>query len=343
LREMLYSPLTVVIGRQAFKYGNSFIIDSASIGEGDSGIASIANDISEQGAADAIRAILDYDPLKIELLYSKIDENLAVLGTDPTNNDDIDLYGINTSYELGDKMKTAVEAYIFAKIDKSKGKAAGAYLKNDSVYVKGLRASTNLLEGLVLQGEYAWQTGRKINGTTPGDTQRRNAQAGQLLASFALPDAVLPGKIKEYKPVLGYELTYASGDNDAYETDAYGGWDPLYEGQAGGKIYDTLFAQSNCLVNTASLTFNPMEDLTTKLSFSKLMLADELEPSQTVTLLQPDGTTQSVTAVKDDEAGLGWEIDASAMYDYTEDVQIGLNLGWYNPGKDGIFENLTND
>ena len=29
LREMLYSPLTVVVGKQAFHYGNSFIIDSA--------------------------------------------------------------------------------------------------------------------------------------------------------------------------------------------------------------------------------------------------------------------------------------------------------------------------
>ena len=29
LREMLYSPLTVIIGRQSFRYGNSFIVDSA--------------------------------------------------------------------------------------------------------------------------------------------------------------------------------------------------------------------------------------------------------------------------------------------------------------------------
>src|SRR3989338_10636780 len=28
LREMLYSPLTVVVGRQAFSYGNSFIVDA---------------------------------------------------------------------------------------------------------------------------------------------------------------------------------------------------------------------------------------------------------------------------------------------------------------------------
>ncbi|HPN88302.1 MAG TPA: hypothetical protein PLH56_03090, partial [Candidatus Omnitrophota bacterium] len=38
LKEMLYSPLTVVIGRQAFAYGNSFIFSTGAIGTGDSGL-----------------------------------------------------------------------------------------------------------------------------------------------------------------------------------------------------------------------------------------------------------------------------------------------------------------
>ena len=29
---------------------------------------------------------------------------------------------------------------------------------------------------------------------------------------------------------------------------------------------------------------------------------------------------------------LGDEVDLSLMYDYTEDVQIGANLGWFFPG-----------
>ena len=47
LREMLYSPLTVVVGKQAFHYGNSFIIDSAGANNAipaDSGLSGIVGE-----------------------------------------------------------------------------------------------------------------------------------------------------------------------------------------------------------------------------------------------------------------------------------------------------------
>jgi hypothetical protein len=36
--------------------------------------------------------------------------------------------------------------------------------------------------------------------------------------------------------------------------------------------------------------------------------------------------------MKANENSLGNEIDAKLIYDYTEDVQLGLNLGWFIPG-----------
>src|SRR3989338_10349083 len=62
LREMLYSPLTVVVGRQAFHYGNSFIVDAAGTNNSaptDSGIDTIAGDLTKQTAQDAVRLIFD--------------------------------------------------------------------------------------------------------------------------------------------------------------------------------------------------------------------------------------------------------------------------------------------
>ncbi|MBF0385088.1 MAG: hypothetical protein HQL27_04370, partial [Candidatus Omnitrophica bacterium] len=348
LREMLYSPLTVVIGRQAFSYGNSLIVASGGIGGTDSGLNAVAGDLSEQEAANAIRAILDYDPLKIEFLYSKIDENDAIFAEGPAANDDVDLYGLNASYELGDKMKTVVESYVFAKIDKEAGKHSTVQDdKPDTVYTPGIRFSTNPLEDLSLSVEYAHQFGNR-SGTTAANQQERDANAVQILTSYALPDKVLPGKLKEFKPVLGYEFTYASGDQDGQAVnnanqsskEKWTGWDPMYENQAGGKIYNAIFNQTNMYVNTVSLTVNPMEDLMTKLSFSKLYLNQELHPSDAqgnFTLNQPDGQGAATLNVQSREQSLGWEVDLETLYDYTEDVQFGLNLGLYNPGN-GLFD-----
>ena len=74
LREMLYSPLTVVVGRQAFHYGNSFIVDAGGTNNSaplDSGLNSVAEDLTKQTAQDAIRFIFDYEPLSVEFLVSK--------------------------------------------------------------------------------------------------------------------------------------------------------------------------------------------------------------------------------------------------------------------------------
>ncbi len=350
LREMLYSPLTVVIGRQSFNYGNSFVVDSGAMGGADSPLASIANDLSEQFSADAVRAILDYSPLKLEFLYSKIDENTATLITDPSGNDDVDLYGVNASYELNDDMKTAVEAYFFAKIDKSVGKASGVGLKNDTIYTPGARISTNPFDGLNLQAEIAMQSGRKVGslGETPAhQMQKREAMAAQILANYALPENILPGKTKELKPVLGYEFTFASGDETSTSPNVdedYTGWDPMFENQAAPKIYNALFKQTNTFVNTVSLTAYPIEDLMTKLSISKLTLHKEVNAeldggSAAFPIYQPDNSSQNVLA-NWDKKDLGMEIDLEAAYAYTEDVSFGVNFGWFEPGQ--VFDKTKN-
>ena len=101
LREMLYSPLTVIVGRQDFRYGNSFIMDSTGTNNSapsDSGLSSTAGDLTKQKALDAIRIVLDYNPLTIEAFYSAIDPTTTGL---TTIDDSVNLWGINTTYSLG--------------------------------------------------------------------------------------------------------------------------------------------------------------------------------------------------------------------------------------------------
>lgn len=354
LREMLYSPLTVVVGRQAFHYGNSFIVDSSGTNNSapaDSGINNIAEDLTKQTALDAVRLIFDYEPLSLELLFAKVSENSGTLLND--DRDDVDLYGANATYELGDSFNTQVEAYFFAKVDKStSGNATGTACgggtgaapcgsKSDTVYVPGLRASTTPIEGLNVQAELAWQRGNRVAATSVAanrqDNEKRDAIGAEFLANYKVP------VLEEYHPVAQYVYVHVSGDSNpddrAYSsqssTNKYTGWDPMFENQSGGTIYNSIFNLTNLNVHIVSLQANPIEDVTTKVSWTGLWLDKELEADDgTVAfeLVQPDGTATSGLSHNGGEKDIGYEVDFEALYDYTEDVQIGLNLGWFVPG-----------
>ncbi len=255
--------------------------------------------------------------------------------------DDIDLYGANATYEVGDSMKTQVEAYFFAKVDKNAQGVASADptpSKADSVYVPGLRASTNPIEGLNVQAEVAWQRGNKVATTgTINDNQSREAMGAQVIASYKVP------VMEEYKPILGYVYTYVSGDSNPgdraytveHSTNKYTAWDPMFENQAGGTIYNALFNLSNAHIHTVSAQVNPIEDVTAKVSWTNLRLDKGLSGNATntaLTLVQPDGTATGLMGVNVDNKEIGNEIDATLTYDYTEDVQFGANFGWSLPG-----------
>ncbi len=327
LREMLYSPLTVVIGRQDFRYGNSLIIDSAgpnNAAPGDSGLNNVAEDMSKQSAFDAVRAILDYNPLTVELAFVELNPGHTTLAT---TEDDAKLYGINASYEFGDDMDSMMEAYIWKKVDKSSQDTLGD--KADTILVKGLRGAISPTERLSLQLEWAMQTGNKDLGS--GIARKRRAHIVQALASFQLPI------LEEYAPVAMYGFTKATGDNSMNNDDSgyYTAWDPLYENQAGGKIYNTLFSMSNFIIHELSLSAVPIEDVTAKVSLASLWLERQYDEDNHVALNQPDSSTANVTGYIDSKADashLGKEFDIDLTYDYTEDVQLGASVGWFFPG-----------
>jgi len=353
LREMLYSPLTVIIGRQEFAYGNSFVIDSAGTNNTISagGLNGVAEDLSKRTALDAVRLVLDYNPLTIDLVAAKVDANtLAGAGL---QDDDVDLFGINANYQLGDDMDTVVEGYFWAKIDQSTKRdnsVVGVYGdKAETVYMPGLRASANVLDGLNVQAELAWQMGDEIQVLVDPDTGadskgnqiKRSAMAAQLMSTYKLPFE----KTKEYNPVITSVYTYVSGDsgpsdgtNPANNDERYTAWDPMLENQSGGKIYNTLFNLTNCHVSSLKAQVNPIEDVTAIFEWTGLMLDKELKDttspdkgtSTLMTLYQPD--QNNITPTMTSDKWLGNEFDFSLIYDYTEDVQFGASMGWFYPG-----------
>jgi len=59
-----------------------------------------------------------------------------------------------------------------------------------------------------------------------------------------------------------------------------------------------------------------------------------------IALVQPDNVGVNAKTNRG-ETALGNEFDIEAIYDYTEDVQIGANLGWYLPG--ALFDGVNQD
>ncbi len=310
MKELLYSPLTVTIGRQTLAYGNQFLVGYNAANK--NYYTGVATDLAGNGNFDAVKAVLSYDPLTVDLFASKINEN-STLGTN--DNNDTDLYGINLNYKL-DKFSTVVEAYTFVKHDKS----AITYpdTKTSNLYVPGLRVSTNPIEGLNVQLEGAYETGTA--GITGSLTNKIKAFGAQGKVNYALP------VLKDVKPVLSAGYTYLSGDKDLTDSNTRS-FDSVYENQNVGRIYDSLFGSSNLSVAEAAFEVTPVQDLTTKLTWYNV---NKAQKAAVTSINQPTGGTQAVAA--NGEKGLGNEVDLDLTYAYTEDVKFGVSAGYFAPG-----------
>jgi len=291
MKEFLYAPLTVTLGRQPLVYGNALII-------GDSGhyneVTSVP-DLTGGASFDALKAVLDFDPLTVDLFAAKVSEGSATALND---DDDKDLYGINSNWKLGGDMNVVLESYLFAEMSKTGIPATQD--KPNKLYVPGLRASLNPYEGLNLQLEGAYQFGNAA--TTTGDSKDIQAYAVQAMASFALP------VMEDISPVLSGSYTLLSGgdSSDSKVRD----WQAMYEDQNTGRIFDAISGtNSNMKIASLALEVKPMEDVTTKLSWYNLSRIQK----------SPNNGSKYAN-----------EVDLDVTYAYTEDVTFGLSAGILN-------------
>jgi len=346
LREFLYSPLTLTIGRQVFNYGNGLIMGDGGVNNLATGnLQYVAQDLTMRTAYDGVKAILDYKPLTIDMFYFKNNQNL-LNGNVNSGKSSSDVYGINANYQLSDPWATVLEAYMFSRLDgHSNASAQGAPSitvdKSDTLFVPGLRASTNPIKGLNVQAEGALQMGNhpvlvQGGGVGTQQSEQRSAMAAQLLASYSLP------VLDKYKPTVNASYTYVSGDansNPARLTpgdhEKYTAWDPFNEIQGSGTIYNTLFPLTNMHIVAVGGSVNPLEDVTAAFTWSGLWAADHYSTTNPLLLYQPDGGSVQIAPTTNTDkksTGLGNEYDVNLTYNYTEDVTFGVSLGWYVPG-----------
>ncbi|MCG8429689.1 MAG: alginate export family protein [Candidatus Omnitrophica bacterium] len=333
LKEFLNSPVTVVVGRQGLRYGNGLVVgdpDTNGIADGHGTTArylpNSLDDLSVRKSFDAIKAILNYDPLIVDLVYSKIDEN-NVGATD-----DISLYGVNAAFQVDDTLTT--ETYLWNRARKATG--SGATVGNtqtENLRTVGSRAVFTGFENIILGLEGAFQFGDHIANTALYPNERsanvpRNrkvtAYAIQAVAQLALPDLDL-------SPVISGSYTYLSGDPYLSESDNYRGWDPMYEDQAGGTLYNKILGYSNAQLFNLNGTVVPMEDVKVTLKYWYLRLNRPFTVDATSVVLS--GVTGDPSyRMNADKKELGHEVDLIVSYDYTEDVQFVLNTGVFLPG-----------
>ncbi len=317
LKEFLYSPLTLTVGRQEIKFGNGLIIGRAQIG---SGVVNIPTDLTERKAFDAIRATLDYDPLVVDLIYAKVNEQSTI------RNNDTNLYGINATYALN--KKTNVSGYYFLKSDN--GEVAGADNSNgkaDKVNTVGILLSVNPIDDLTASLEGAYQFGK--NEGTSANYNKHRAYAIQAMADYTF------SKVK-MTPSIGASFTYLSG-NKSGTASQNSSWDTMFYDQKLSSIAYTLLGFTDLVAYNLRASCKPVEDVTLSMIYGYYDFA-KAKDGTTWTYGSShlyDGTTQYYTgnSLRAGKAHLGDEIDATVTYDYTEDVQFGLTGGIFLPGK----------
>ena len=356
LKEFLYSPLTMTIGRQELHFGNDMIVgdpDTNNRVTNRSPFGNLANrpnaDLTARKSFDAIRATLNYDPVVVDIVGAKIRENVT------NSQDDIDLYGINIGWDVSKKMK--VEGYFWQKNLGRKTNTANSGVtqpQNKRRYtdVIGSRVSGEPIDGLTYSLEQAFQFGKynqndlanNVLGTLAGgsnaDTVTRVGQANATstvdIRAWAL-EAFLNYDFKKakYTPSVGACYAYFSGDAadfDGNSAERRTGWDPMFENQTFGRISNALFNQTNQHIAGLNASFKPFQDVTVKGEYYGYWVA---KASQDHSVLGAAAYTvaRPAQAIYITKSGfIGQELDVTLTYDYTEDVQFNLMGDVFFPG-----------
>lgn len=310
LKEFLYSPLTLTIGRQEMRFGNGLIIGNAKVA---TGVVNIPTDLTERKAFDAIRATLNYDPLVVDLVYAKVKQFTTI------RDNTIRLAGVNATYAIN--KDTDVSAYFFNKRDNDAG-GSDSNGKADQVNTLGALGSTSIM-GIKASLEGAYQFGKNDSSNT--NASRHDAWAIQGMLDYTFD------KVK-MTPSIGGTYTYLSGDEDSASRN--GSWDPMFYDQKLNNIAYAILPFSNMSVFNLRASCKPVEDVTLSAVYGYYDQAKSTNNTLTSPFLYDGADTHTyLSQTLTSKRHLGDALDITAIYDYTEDVQFGLTAGWFKPGK----------
>jgi len=323
LKEFLYSPLSLTLGRQELRYGNALVVGDVDTNSNSAETGLVAREFSARKAFDAVRAVLDFDPITVDSFYSKINET-------GTATRDIDLFGADLAYAVG-SYNANVAAYVVGYQDFGATETApsppgrvppqlgGVYL-GEKVYTLGLRGTVEPTTGLRAGAEIAFETG-DFSGT-----RSQRASAVQLNGQYTFNTT--------FKPVLKAKYAFFSGEEvqDAGDQES---WIPYAEDQTWGIIADRMNlstvsggtpqnSNTNMNIINVGASFVPLEDLTVNADWYYFQLVEENDTSP--------NAGAGVSLVYTDDKAYGNEFDITVAYDYTEDVALKSAIAIFSPG-----------
>jgi len=315
LKEFLYSPLTLTVGRQEIKFGNGLVIGKSGAA---AGTTNLPTDLSERAAFDAIRATLDYDPLVVDLVYAQVKQNTT------EDRETVSLTGINASYALNSKVN--LSGYYWFKKNNDTNSNSG---RSDKVNTIGGLVSATPIENLSTSLEVAYQFGRN---TATNNQKKHDAWALQAMADYTF------AKVKT-TPKIGASYTYLSGGESnatGSGTTRNNGWDSMFYDQKLNNIVYAILPMTNMNVLNLKASCKPVEDVTISAVYGYYDVAK----ANNGDVLQSPGFYNGGTAAGNrylnttytGKSHLGDAVDATITYDYTEDVQFGLTGGIFKAG-----------
>lgn len=343
LKELVYSPLTVTIGRQDLWFGKGFVI-GAKQRDPNNALASGGQEYTAINSFDAIKGTLDFDPWKIDGIYTLIEENTL------NKADDVWLTGANLGYKFS-SYNGEGEAYMFYKKDNSK-----SFYPHTTVAVPrektwmstyGMRGSFEPVANATIAAEGALQYGR-YSVTTANAARKRYAYAWDVSGDYKFKDV-------KWTPKVGLELITYSGESSIATTDVgtMHGWDQLYRGKfdtAIREFQNLYYGTSMRCANHDVTDLDPDSGVTNEQQY---ILSGSINP---INSLKVDGrfawfrymeapTVSAPSGAGDRSKDIGSELDLSLTYDYTEDVSFGLLAAWFFPGKYwvGGYDNTASD
>ncbi len=345
LKELLYSPLTLIIGRQDLWYGDGFII-----GANLRPRAIMAPEFTDFRSFDAIRAILDYDPWTVDMFYSRVDEGVQgarAVRVPPgavypnalvDDSDNIEVWGLNVGYVF-DQYNAEAEVYYFGETlpqaPNGTARIVGSPTsKENNVHIFGARGSFEPIDNLDIRAEVAGELGRVNVGTNAvPNVVDVSAVSSDVSASYTWVNYA-------WLPRLATEYVYMSGESNPRN----GNWDGfinLYRGKFYSAIHEwqgifyqvddtiqdgTVGANSNAWTNQHTIivdaSIQPLDDIILEARYLHFIAA---HPYARTTAVQGMGANRS--------QHIGDEVNMRLTYDYTEDVTFGMLTAWFFPGQ----------
>jgi hypothetical protein len=301
LKEFLFEPVTMVIGRQPLKLGDGLLVADPYTNQTGSAISAFPSGfrgLSQRRAFDGIVAVLDYAPVKVTGGFVK---GLSGYTNLTNNNADADVYALNIIAK--DPILKITPEFTYVLKDFKKTVNGVGQVNNYSI-----RLTSAPIKDLKTRGEFVYQTQKNCVARA---SDRKSMSDTAFTAGV---DYVLSGV--KMKPTLGMDYMRLSQN-----------WDRMYESIVTGDIINGLFANTNQQVIGFNVGMKPADDFTVKFRYAN---ARAVKAYNDTTLLAWGSTTTCYDMT--DKKDLGNEFDVNLIYDYTEDVQFGFKVGYFNPG-----------